>query len=194
VTSNPFGAAPTTIYLGLISPYGTYVAYSRNSDGACGFYWVGDTTGLSDNVVMYGGGGDDTIIHLYNSYLSLCGYSFSEAADNGRSVTSYGLAGNDTIWVGGGNGPDYAYGGAGNDWIRTLSPTGLISGDDGNDTLMSDAMSGISDRTYGGNGDDCLEDESQSAAAFDCGAGYDKAFYLYPPNRSGCEVTSTSCN
>ena len=191
--TNPFGNDPTNIYLGLISPWGTYVVYSRISDGACNFYLVGDVNGLSDNLVMNGGGGNDFVATLYNAGAVFCGYTMTQSNYRGHNVTTNGLGGNDTIWVGG-VGNDFVYGGAGNDWVRTLSPLGLISGDDGNDTLISDAMSG-GDRTYGGNGNDCMEDTSRAASVFDCGAGYDTVISgYYPPNKKNCERIATSCN
>jgi len=169
------------------------VAFSRNSDGSCTTNTVGDTSGLTDDLVINGGSAADTMVNVYNAYVSLCGLSFTQANFNGHTVTVYGKGGADKIWIGGA-GNDSAYGGGGNDWIRTLNPDGTISGEDGNDTLMSDSMSGSNDRTYGGNGDDCLEDQSQSASTFDCGAGNDKAFYSYPAYRQNCENTSSSCN
>jgi hypothetical protein len=191
--TNPYTNDTTALYMGYISAWGgTYVIMVRLSDSSCSTSYVGGSS-LNDNVAIYGGNATDFITLARSGYpQSACGVTISSATYNGHYVDVYGQGGVDYL-EGGAGSDDWLFGGAGNDNIRTYSPQGHISGDDGDDYLVSYASSS-NDATLGGSGNDCLYDWSGAASTFDCGAGTDTAISPAPANRVNCERVASTCN
>jgi hypothetical protein len=80
------------------------------------------------------------------------------------------------------------------DFLYNFSSIGRLYGNAGNDWLNSFTTGG-SDGLYGGDGDDCLSDSSNSAIVFDCQAGAsDKYDSRNASIESNCETTTTTCD
>lgn len=117
-----------------------------------------DGSGLSDDLPIFGGKGNDTII-----------------GGNGDDNLS-GDAGHDLI--NGGAGDDRMFGGAGNDQLNGGTGDDLLSGNDGNDTLNGDGgddllMGGVGADVLNGNADDDRLDGGAGNDTLNGGSGDD---------------------
>lgn len=117
-----------------------------------------DGTGLSDDLPIFGGRGNDTII------------------GGGGDDNLSGDAGNDLI--NGGVGDDRVFGGAGDDRLNGGSGSDLISGNDGNDVMNGDAgddvlMGGAGADELNGGADDDRLDGGAGHDTLDGGSGDD---------------------
>lgn len=81
----------------------------------------------------------------------------------------YGLEGNDSLY--GGIGNDSLYGGLGNDFLNENIGANLLSGEDGDDEILT--QSNINSTINGGNGNDKLFNYGGSGNVFDGGFGDD---------------------
>lgn len=88
---------------------------------------------VSDNNIVYGDGGDDTININGNNNVILGGMGDDYIASSGNNVSIDGGAGNDVIYSDIGN--TNISGGEGDDSIASVYGNSTISGDDGNDTI-----------------------------------------------------------
>jgi hypothetical protein len=111
---------------------------------------------------------------------------------NGKKLTIYGAANDDTI-TGGTGGHNEIVGGSGADDLLLLAD-GAIDGEDGNDRVRSD-FSGGSEDLFGGNGDDCLEQVTEGTAPnqFNCEGGTDRFDEPTGDGDANCETPVSSC-
>lgn len=130
--TSPYYSAYITV--AKIPPWGHYVVIGDKQSSACTFQQVGGIEGYSDNLVIYGGDGDDSIRESTGDQ-NLCGYWMQTANSNGYRAKLYGQGGADYV-AGGTNSSAYLYGGNGNDELQVGSGYAPVAwGNAGNDTL-----------------------------------------------------------
>jgi RTX calcium-binding nonapeptide repeat (4 copies) len=164
--------------------------------------------GLPDNIVIYGGGGND-VFQPHQPFGCASFYwrprSYAESGSgqglpawrNGRTVTLRGEGGNDrledTL-----QGSSFIYGGAGNDDLMGNWEGPYLDGGSNDDRIRaSNPIGGIRDRILlGQDGIDCLDtnnDETQAhgyVTSLACGAGADKFFMS---GTTGYVIVDASC-
>lgn len=98
----------------------------------------------------------------------------------------HGGLGDDILWDGGGTHITFLYGEGGDDSVNQISTGGQANGNLGADVVYG-MTSGNSDQLFGGLGNDCLWDSTNSWSIFNCGgqAG-DVADISNPTGTTGC--------
>lgn len=187
--TNPFGSRPVTAYVGSDSA-GQWIGWKDQIFGACHWDWIGDTTGLNDNYLVYGGAGADGIF-VVSTPITFCGYPLGVPSYGGRFMTIMGNGGNDKLWSPGTLDTNID-GGGGNDWIMSGRGSSFLYGDVGNDLIFGSG-SGYGGEKYGNWGDDCLfiaVTLERTRAV--CGEGTDRwsGPGTQPPD---CEIIDTHC-
>lgn len=140
-----------------------------------GIHW----TGFGDDITIYTGSGDDTVIG---------GEGNNTIYTGAGNDAIYGRDGNDTIYAGdgndtikGGGGTNGIFGEAGNDTITSGSGNDAISGGEGDDTINAGAGDDYvtggtgADKLYGEDGNDVLNG-GKDADTLDGGAGTDERY------------------
>lgn len=135
-----------------------------------------------DAVLIYGGGGDDTLRGWFENDTVHGGDDNDHISETAGDNLLYGGSGNDTI-EGGRNGSDWISGGIGDDLLsdKQYGGSGLAQGQDtimggeGNDTITAYTQGHM---LYGGSGDDLLyvaleEAQDRSSTSLDGGIGND---------------------
>ncbi|MCG5052638.1 MAG: hypothetical protein KA712_06735 [Myxococcales bacterium] len=92
---------------------------------------------------------------------------------NGRTISLFGLGGDDIIVVQPAYSKVSVYGGAGNDRLTTFATDTYLNGGDGNDSLIALSAAVGTEQLIGGNGNDCFDDRSNSFKRIECSSGYD---------------------
>jgi len=188
--NSPFGpSAPVQALIGRNTQAPVEViVWKRVSDGACKSTLIGDAFGLTDDVLVVGSSGADTIIveERAPDYDAIfCNFHLNTLDYGGHFLDVHGGAGDDTLLSG--SGDTWHYGEDGNDYLA-FKGAGNLFGGNGNDIVI--AMSSIftAEGLYGEAGSDCLEDQNNAAFTIDCGPGSDQISLAYGiPIRVNCE-------
>ena len=178
---NAWGDQDTNVFVGGISPWGTYVVMQRVSDGQCRFHYVGDLPdvvggpgGLNNNYMFYSGNGDDQILLGQSAWI--CGYHVSLLRYNGHYFDVHAGGGDDRIACIGDQGDSWFYGDDGDDFIEAADYPGVhVYGGNGNDEIFG-ADPTNNEVLYGGAGNDAICDAryyDSEAYIIDGGTGTD---------------------
>ena len=201
--TTPFGAAAVEARVGSATINGVlnqYVIWKRKSDNLCSAVVVFNGAVFTEQLIVNGGGGDDTMI--------VQGF-FPENIVCGQQVIALGAPGANFqfLTLRGGNGNDALFGGvpathlqgqAGNDIIIGGGGGAFPIESQGGSSGDSVEMYGLAgdERLIGQDGNDCLWDESSFASVFDCGAFlFDNDSFRAPffPPPAGCNTPVSCC-
>jgi Ca2+-binding RTX toxin-like protein len=191
IRTDPWGNASSTAYVGAYPPTGTHYLVWIDSSNQCFWYTLGGSSGFSEDIEIFGQGGNDTLI-VIRWPETICGFSMTTPNYNGHWVAMFGEAGNDGLVSGLGN-TTIMSGGAGHDWIETERANAWLDGGSEDDYLWNGATSGSGGMSHAGDGNDCLWVHSgQSPSTMSCGGGTDQ--WAGPGTRpADCESTDTTC-
>ena len=140
------------LVVGKITPPGgstrQWAGFEPSGGGRCSWWLLGESAGLSDDVVVNGSSGADRVLVLENN-MTFCGQNMAPVTFNGHDVGIQGWGGNDIIggraaWMSGGSGHDYL---AGSDGTTTT-----LWGWTGNDKMWGGSGASM----YGESGLDAL--------------------------------------
>lgn len=176
---------------------------------------IGDHYGLTDDIVIYAGAGDDyTALWAFDANWTtldddhcvggngLVSGSWSVLAYSGHYLDVYGQADDDITEVRLTAGDTYVYGGAGNDHAYSNIEAPLINGEEGNDSSMATIWSTSYEYlidTGVNTSNDCLmaSGPQSEILGFSCGAGTDtyRIFTSGSPTDGTCEtpISDASC-
>jgi len=185
---SPFGAnVPVQVFIGRVPSLGTQrVIWKRISDQVCLGTNIGDVNGLSDNYELIGSSGADDM-RILGGPSTFCSVQMDALVYNGHYFDLYGRGGNDAMSSE--NGDTWLVGEDGND-VLYFAGAGVLSGGNGDDSLFATSTIFSSEGLYGGEGNDCLEDDNASAATVDCGPGGDQlGTFFGTPFSVSCEST-----
>lgn len=153
---------------------------------------LGGGAGLDDNYHLVGGTGRDFVVFVLSTTSNYCRshyVSMSPLSYNGKYFDVNAAGGNDTII--GAQGDTIYFGAGGDDSLVTYSPMGTILGGDNNDLIVS-ISGGGNEAFYGDNGDDCIQDSTDTYWWFTCGAGTnDRSTNSFHTHE--CETRGVSC-
>jgi Ca2+-binding RTX toxin-like protein len=186
---DPYGDAASEAHIGS-DAWGQWIGWQNMSTSDCSWTQIGDTTGLFDDYLVSGLGGDDHI-RVRSTTLSFCGYPLATPSYNGHYLDLSGGAGNDTLWSVT-TLDTWIFGGDGNESINSGRGSAGLFSQNGDDTIWATG-SGSGAQEDGGNGNDCLFIVStQTPSNMSCGDGSD--LWSGPGSRpADCETTDTHC-
>lgn len=201
--NSPFGNDAVDVYIGLRQGWGgeTWVIFHNRQGGSanygnCGGGRIGTAAGLSDNYTIQSFGGADRIYLDRGPYSFYCNniqswQTFTAGiAYGGLWIDVHGNGNNDVIYTGA-NDPSYAYGDDGADRIEGYGSAARAYGGNGDDTLITYSSTGASERLYGEDGTDCLQDANGSFITLSCGAATNDKYVN--SGTTACEVAVASC-
>jgi hypothetical protein len=188
--NSPFGPNVTNVYVGMTG--GVAKAVFRQSNGACSFFTLGNSSGLTDDFQINTNSANDFLIVVggLGTRFDVCGTSVFPILYNGHFLDVNGSGGDDLVFNG--TGDSFALGSDGNDTVETFSPIGRAVGQNGADRVFG--TSAVTTDWLEGDADsDCLQDFGNSATTFDCGASTHDFFVFPNTPTAGCEVQVSGC-
>jgi hypothetical protein len=181
-----------TLIIGMVSGDGRpWAGFKPTGGGACSWWLLGTSSGLSNDISVYGTNSADVLI-VAEGTSSMCGFTFTTVVLNGWRVFNHGNGGAD--WLSGR--AAVHDGGIGNDFlVGTAGYTGLMWGSGGADKMWGGGRVNL----YGEADNDTLcSTSNNNQVLFDGGIGTDTACGSYSSawavenlNTAAC---STACN
>jgi hypothetical protein len=203
VKNSPYASnTPVRVYVGA-SPADNniYLVYC-DTYGSVHMEVIGNqSTGLNDDYLVYGSNANDRMMVLQDNNGvkgDSCPAGLTRAINyGGHYLDMYGKAGSDQMYVMPVYGVDtWMWGDANNDLMTSWTDRTYMIGGSGNDVIQAmSSYGGSQEGLYGEDGNDCIQDNSGTFAASDCGAGTDSV-NIANGDFSGdvnCEMNAWSC-
>jgi hypothetical protein len=141
---------------------------------------LGSITGLTDDYYLDGSSGNDGFYPIETNGTTPSGWcatgggaftgTWNRLAYNGHYADFRGLAGSDNMRDGGGTNDTVLYGGNDSDHVYQYSThTSATANGDAGDDFVAGRTAGLDDDLFGGTGNDCLIDDTNTAQNFNCG-------------------------
>lgn len=181
----------STVYIGF-DPADNFqwIVWKNNSTGACGWSKIGDSEGLTDDVIVDAMGGADIVTVVNSGSVSVCFATIQPLRYGGRYLDIRGGSGFNQLY--GGSGDTWLFGGNDGNYMHSSSAAPSINGGNGNDTILASGAGSGGSFTAGG-GNDCMGVNSlASPDLMTCGDGTDS--WGGPGTRpDDCEITEFCC-